>query len=54
MKVIYIADDGGYKEELEPKNINRLAKLEGNLISFVDVDVSFDAYTGNGSGSNNY
>ena len=57
--VIYIADDGGYKKELEPKNINRLAKLEGNFtsnseISFVDVDVSFDAYTGNGSGSNNY
>ena len=58
--VIYIADDGGYTEGLEPKNINRLAKLEGNFtsnseISFVDVDVSFDAYTGNGcSGSNNY
>lgn len=57
--VIYIADDGGYKEASEPKNINRLAKLEGNFtsnseISFVDVDVSFDAYTGNGSGSNNY
>lgn len=58
--VIYIADDGGYNEGSEPKNINRLAKLEGNFtsnseISFVDVDVSFDAYTGNGcSGSNNY
>lgn len=57
--VIYIADDGGYKEASEPKNINRLAKLAGNFksnskISFVDVDVSFDAYTGNGSGSNNY
>ena len=57
--VIYIADDGGYEEASEPKNINRLAKLAGNFtsnseISFVDVDVSFDAYTGNGSGSNNY
>lgn len=57
--VIYIADDGGYTEASEPKNINRLAKLKGNFtsnseISFVDVDVSFDAYTGNGSGSNNY
>lgn len=57
--VIYIADDGGYTEASEPKNINRLAKLAGNFtsnseISFVDVDVSFDAYTGNGSGSNNY